>query len=205
MLKKTVRPIYLSSFLLLFLTVFSTSVVAENTQVKQSIAEDINFSEHFIAIKNIKDSQAASRAIETITNHWHRGLVPMALETISYAWTSPHRPALIELLRKETLDAGAFGVDQWYQWLWNTSDFKSDSSYHQFKTDLYKTIDHKFERYFKDREKLTRIRLDEVQWGGVVQDGIPPLRNPKMISAKEASYLEAVSYTHLTLPTKRIV
>ena len=32
--------------------------------------------------------------------------------------------------------------------------------------------------------------MDEIQWGGVVQDGIPPLRNPKMISAKEAKYLE---------------
>jgi hypothetical protein len=33
------------------------------------------------------------------------------------------------------------------------------------------------------------IRLDEVIWGGVVQDGIPPLRNPDMIAAAQATYL----------------
>ncbi|NNE29367.1 MAG: DUF3179 domain-containing protein, partial [Saprospiraceae bacterium] len=33
-------------------------------------------------------------------------------------------------------------------------------------------------------------RLDEILWGGVVQDGIPPLRDPKMVSANEANYLE---------------
>ncbi|MEP1140266.1 MAG: DUF3179 domain-containing (seleno)protein [Balneola sp.] len=33
------------------------------------------------------------------------------------------------------------------------------------------------------------MRLDEIRWGGVRQDGIPPLRDPKMISAKEADYL----------------
>jgi len=27
-------------------------------------------------------------------------------------------------------------------------------------------------------------------WGGVRQDGIPPLRQPKMIDAKDATYLE---------------
>ncbi|WP_462252653.1 DUF3179 domain-containing protein [Ekhidna sp.] len=29
-----------------------------------------------------------------------------------------------------------------------------------------------------------------MRWGGVIQDGIPPLRSPEMISAQEATYLE---------------
>ncbi len=37
---------------------------------------------------------------------------------------------------------------------------------------------------------MAHIRLDEVRWGGVAQDGIPPLRNPKMITVKDASYLD---------------
>ena len=96
----------------------------------------------------------------------------------------------MDLLQKETANANVFGVEKWYQWLWNNHEFIADARYHAFKAELYRAIDPKFETYFKDREKLTRIRLDEVQWGGVLQDGIQPLRNPKMINAKDASYLE---------------
>ena len=32
--------------------------------------------------------------------------------------------------------------------------------------------------------------MDEIRWGGVKQDGIPPLRNPSMIPGNRASYLE---------------
>ena len=38
-------------------------------------------------------------------------------------------------------------------------------------------------------DRTTLIRLDEVRWGGVRQDGIPPLRRPKMIGAHEGSRL----------------
>lgn len=42
--------------------------------------------------------------------------------------------------------------------------------------------------YFSNnRESL--IRLDEIRWGGVLQDGIPPLRQPNMILADDADYL----------------
>ena len=34
------------------------------------------------------------------------------------------------------------------------------------------------------------IRLDEIRWGGVRRDGIPPLDHPKMIAAAEADYLD---------------
>ena len=47
---------------------------------------------------------------------------------------------------------------------------------------LYRLVDLKFEGYFSD-DRPARIRLDEVMWGGVRQDGIPPLRRPSMISA----------------------
>jgi hypothetical protein len=50
-------------------------------------------------------------------------------------------------------------------------------------------IDERFERYF-GADRPMAIRLDEVVWGGVEQDGIPPLRNPPMVRAAEADYLE---------------
>ena len=58
-----------------------------------------------------------------------------------------------------------------------------------FKAEFYKEIDEDFARYFEGRAEQARIRLDEVRWGGVLQDGIPPLRNPKMLNVKQAKFM----------------
>ncbi len=60
--------------------------------------------------------------------------------------------------------------------------------YADFKAALYGLIDPKFRTYFSS-QRTSKIRLDEVRWGGVAQDGIPPLRGPKMIAAADAGYL----------------
>ena len=43
-----------------------------------------------------------------------------------------------------------------------------------FKSLLYSLIDIRFAEYFSSNLP-SKIRLDEVRWGGVKQDGIPPL------------------------------
>ena len=50
-------------------------------------------------------------------------------------------------------------------------------------------IDPKFKKYFNQRQTSATIRLDEIVWGGVRQDGIPPLRNPELLEAEAADYL----------------
>lgn len=198
MFKKNYLHVNFTLFLLmsLFAFIFANTAIARVeivTHVKGVEAtqlDSVDFAKHFLSIIKREDEQASNHAIKEITENWHSGLIPMALETVSFVWTSPHRPALIKLLKGETENINVFGVEQWYQWLWNNAEFKADASYHDFKSKLYRTIDPKFEKYFKGREALTRIRLDEIQWGGVRQDGIPPLRNPKMISVQEASYLD---------------
>ena len=47
----------------------------------------------------------------------------------------------------------------------------------------------RFSAYF-DEVGEPSIRLDEIVWGGVRQDGIPPLRNPTMLAADDIGYLE---------------
>ena len=37
----------------------------------------------------------------------------------------------------------------------------------------------------------TRIRLEEIVWGGVRKDGIPDLTNPPVTSAEQATYLDS--------------
>lgn len=84
-----------------------------------------------------------------------------------------------------------FGSDYgaWMYWLWQREPVYKNY-YTEFKGLLYRHLDPKFETYFSGRDHSARIRVDEIVWGGVQQDGIPPLRYPKMIDVQEAGYLK---------------
>lgn len=115
--------------------------------------------------------------------------VPATLEIFNFVPATDVRDTLQRLLVKTTGQDFGNDTNRWYRWLWNEPELKI-AGYDNFKAEFYRRIDPKFERYFKDRAALARIRLDEIRWGGVVQDGIPPLRQPEMISVREARYLD---------------
>lgn len=94
---------------------------------------------------------------------------------------------LIALIEKKSGRTFNGDVNAFYEWLWS-SERPVHPDYAEFKSLLYSPIDARFSEYFSGKPK-TLIRLDEVRWGGVVRDGIPPLKNPKMIVASEAKWL----------------
>ena len=125
--------------------------------------------------------------VETLTKRWSTAQVPMVLEAgrLSGSRTLPNQ--LFAFMVTNQKNDIAIEWKPWQIWLWNQK-YKPDPSYPQFKSDLYKKIDERFADYF-DNDRKTTIRLDEVVWGGVIQDGIPPLHSPKMLAATEANYL----------------
>lgn len=98
------------------------------------------------------------------------------------------RRKLITLLTGKTGHKGGADYYNWLTYLWEqqtpTAEF-----YDELKAVLYGTLDPAFSTYFAGRDKQTTIRMEEVVWGGVRQDGIPPLRKPRMIFADQADYL----------------
>ena len=134
------------------------------------------------------ETATVNQTIDNLARTWHPQNIPQILEAISYTRNSSGTQKLISLL--QTMTGQNFGTDmnQWYFWLWNQPEAIADG-YANFKADIYSNIDPKFDRYFRNRQASARIRLDEIRWGGVVQDGIPPLRSPKMLSANQANYL----------------
>ena len=60
--------------------------------------------------------------------------------------------------------------------------------YPEFKAAVYETIDPRFRWWFY-RGMPHTIRIDEIMWGGVRVDGIPPLEHPSVIPTEEATYL----------------
>ena len=75
----------------------------------------------------------------------------------------------------------------WLEWWWK-QPAEMHAEYPIFKSTLYGLLDPRFKAYFS-REREMTIRLREVVWGGVAQDGIPPLRSPTMMAAADAEYL----------------
>jgi len=122
-----------------------------------------------------------------------------ALRRIEAAWEPGFLAPLVEvaiLTGDESIApvlerrAGRSLADDWPGWLevaWSRP-YRPPAFYAEFKAALYGLIDPRFREYFVDTARAT-IRLDEVRWGGVRRDGIPPLDHPKLVAAAAATYL----------------
>ncbi len=121
-----------------------------------------------------------------IAGRWQPAFTPMAIEVLSLS-RDRAGPRVLALLQDKTGQAIGYDTNAWFVWWWQR-ELPVTAGYARFKSLLYGLIDPRFAGYFAPG-RTSRIRLDEVRWGGVVQDGIPPLRSPRMIAAGQADYL----------------
>ena len=126
------------------------------------------------------------RALADLDRHWHPGYVPMLVEVLRVS-SHPDRYAIIDLMEKKIGTTIGGSISDWFDWIWKQK-IEPHPRYADIKAVIYRRIDPRFAKYF-DSKRKTEVRLDEVRWGGVVQDGIPPLRRPEMIDVSEATYL----------------
>jgi len=125
-------------------------------------------------------------SIDYLDRNWKDEYAAPLIEIIRVINTE-YAKTIFQLFNKRT-ETEIANYYEGLEWLWKTPQNIGDY-YSTLKGELYQHIDSKFNKYFDGRSKLSNIRLDEVVWGGVEQDGIPPLRFPKMISVEEAGYL----------------
>jgi hypothetical protein len=112
-------------------------------------------------------------------------------------------PALVELLRfdlpvpaelpigvLEALSGQRFGPawPRWVEWLQKQTDITPPPEFIAWKGRLLGLIDPAFLEWFRPGVP-TRIRMEEVVWGGVAKDGIPALTRPPHVPAARATYL----------------
>lgn len=95
--------------------------------------------------------------------------------------------AVVEVL--EGLSGQQFGAEwaAWVEW-YGTSLLVPPPGFTGWKGRLLSRIDARFGEFLIEGAP-SRIRVEEIQWGGVVVDGIPALTNPPMIQAAAATYL----------------
>ena len=134
------------------------------------------------------DTEEADKAEQYVLANWNDTYIAPLVELMLAARSPKKRNRIADILEKKTGQNLNSNPYEWWQWVW-TKEPTYGPEYSDFKALLVKNQDPKFSRYFKNRGDLARIRLDEVLWGGVAQDGIPPLRDPFMLSSDEANYL----------------
>jgi hypothetical protein len=137
------------------------------------------------------DDARALRALQTVSDRWHDAWAPMLVEAMFFAPSAQRRRAILKVLEGGT--GQTFGAEsaRWWEWIWR-HDAGLHPDYASYKARVYGRIDPAFSRYFSDRGAAlpATIRLDEVRWGGVKRDGIPPLDHPATVGASAAGFLD---------------
>ena len=168
-------------------TSLSTNVPTPNAEDATVRVKDKILIDRFLSFISV-DQKRIDKNLAYFEDNWQDSYKYPLIEMLRFVNFPEVEHGMVKILKAKT--GVDFGTDffLWLQWLW-----KQEPNYPRFygdlKAELYQNIDDKFRTYFQGRQKNATIRLDEIVWGGVIQDGIPPLRFPKYQMADEANYL----------------
>lgn len=98
------------------------------------------------------------------------------------------RARLLRFLEKQTGQRLGDELRAWRRWVWSRP-YEPHPDLPFFKSALYSSVDPRMASFFPPGAR-SLIRLDEVDWGGVKVNGIPPLDHPKVVPPDAAGYLK---------------
>ncbi len=132
------------------------------------------------------DLAVREAALRAIVQRGERAAVPGLIDVLRFdLFLDSSLAAALDGLTGQT-----FGHDwpRWVEWLAGRPDVRPHPDYAGWKGALFALIDPAFNEFLHASVKH-RVRLEEIQWGGVRKDGIPALTNPRHVAAREATYL----------------
>ena len=127
-------------------------------------------------------------AMDLIESNWEPAYLSMALDVMRLIRNPAVSATLLRLVESKVGGEHGYDLGAWQRAMWNAPEARHPR-YAAFKGALHGFLDPRFAAYF-DEVGEPLIRLDEIVWGGVRQDGIPPLRAPAMLAADDVAYLE---------------
>ena len=138
----------------------------------------------------------AAEAQAEIAAAWRDGYAPMLVDLLDLVertrdlnrQTFMQPSHFVSFLEQQTGQTLGEDIAKWREWEW-AQPYAPHPGYGEFKGKLYAMLDPRFVVFFRAAVQPT-IRLDEIVWGGVSINGIPPLDHPKHVAAEEATYLE---------------
>ena len=136
-----------------------------------------------------------SKAVREMGDSGNTGFVPVLVDLMRFRFYDGADSQLASALVKLTLGKGSATVqpqhldwDWWVVWLGENPHIQAVDGYADWKSRLFAMADEAMGALIY-QHVLSRIRLEEVVWGGVPKDGIPDLTDPPVLSAQEATFL----------------
>lgn len=173
--------------LLLSTIILSLACMSCTANNDKPVASDQEILGYLVTLLYSDDPEDEKGALLELDRNWEEGMVAPLVEIMRFSTDRDQLRAINKLLSNKTGKSYS-QFFEWGKWLWE-AELALEPYYYNFKAEIYKNIDPRFYKYFRDREGQANIRLEEVVWGGVEQDGIPPLRQPKLLTANEQDYL----------------
>ena len=174
-------------FFILIMSLQAFALLAQEDIIDKNASDATQTLQHFFNLFS-EDELAFQAAIKYIEYTWRDEYISMLLDAIFLSESRTTINESLRILREQTGKKYYKNIFKWFEWQWNQEQ-KILPFYGDWLAGLHHNIDPHFDFYFRNRTHQTTIRLDEVKWGGVPQDGIPPLRQPKMLEADDADYL----------------
>lgn len=178
--------------LLVFLTMLVAPLAAPAQDARLDDPKELERHTYDLSFGN---PRAADTALEWFADRGDPDAIAAIITALRFGRASRHK-ANATLATLAGVDPNAADApDSWFEWmLWQQAhpEIKPNAFYLPFKLANYeRRIDAGFHRFFPsgDIREIADIRIEEIAWGGVRIDGIPPLDEPTMIAAADADYL----------------
>ncbi len=169
----------------------STATVPPATAISSDAIADDEARQLMEALVSDSSIQAA-RAVERIAAAEDQRFVAVLLELLRASQIGIVPPLMnsIWVDGLTRLSGQPFGGD-WFAWVewYGGTDLTPPPGFTGWKGRLLARIDPGFGEFLRD-DAPARLRVEEIQWGGVRVDGIPALDDARMIPAAQADYLE---------------
>ena len=134
----------------------------------------------------------ALAALEEVATRKDTSQVAVLADILRYMSSALHRERVADTLA--ALTGQTFSAEEWKAWKdWSDEhreEFPPPEGFIEWKRYIFRQIDPYFHLFLRTAEETSRIEVAEIEWGGVLVDGIPDLREPRMIPPEEAGYLQ---------------
>jgi hypothetical protein len=135
-----------------------------------------------------KEKSVRQDAVQNLLATKNVHLAPAMTDALFYI-PRAFRGEMIGVLERITGHKAGSNYYDWVEYIGRRTDLKSPPGYIRFKVALFSLIDERYKRLLYPGVPL-KIRAEEIVWGGVGLDGIPPIDIPRFISAEEANLQE---------------
>lgn len=133
------------------------------------------------------------KALEDIKENNDTSMVLVLIESMRFQLSNDVINATGDTLQALTgQNFPALDWKAWSEWAGNNREkYPPPDDYIEWKMNYLRQIDNRLASFLSPvREGRSDIDITEIEWGGVIPDGIPDLQNPGHIPAQQAEYLD---------------